>query len=303
MLDRVWPGSVRFLRWVPNHANGRIMDVTLGQAEVAPGQTAVVQMGGTGRPVVGQLVMGFGVKPWMVRIAEARRVGDAAGEKGTKYSPEIGEDGRFRIEDMPAGDYVLKIALHEFPPGDDCGWGRVLGEYSARFSVPEVPGGGWSGDAVELGVLTSAALPEMVKVGDVAPEFAVKTLAGSEVRLSELKGKIVLLDFWATWCAPCVAEIPHVKEIADAHAGDSRFVLLGMNEDEETDRLKYFMEQAKITWPQGLLGGDLEVAKRYGATAIPATVLIGADGKVIARDLRGEALKKAVGEALEGEKK
>ena len=109
MLDRVWPGHVRFLRWVPNHANGRIMDVTLGEAEVAPGQTAVVQMGGTGRPVVGQLAMPFAGKPWMVRIAEARRVGDAEGEKGTKYSPEIGADGRFRIEDMPAGDYVLKM--------------------------------------------------------------------------------------------------------------------------------------------------------------------------------------------------
>ena len=174
----------------------------------------------------------------------------------------------------------------------------MLGEYSARFSVPEVRGGGWSGEAVDVGMLASSPLPELVKVGDVAPEFAVKTLAGSEVRLSELKGKIVLLDFWATWCAPCVAEIPHVKEIAEAHAGDSRFVLLGMNEDEETDRLKYFTEQVKITWPQGLLGGDLEVAKRYGATAIPATVLIGVDGKVIARDLRGEALKKAVAEAL-----
>lgn len=295
-LDHVWPGRLELERWVPNHVPGRMWNIYVGAVDVAPGKSYHVQLGGAGKPVVGRLDMPFAGKPWMIRIAEAKSTTDP---HGRTFSPEIADDGAFRIDDMPAGSYAMRIALHEPPPENSCGWGRVLGEYTANFTVPEVPGRGLSEEPVELGLIPSAPVPTTtVKAGDIPPDFSIKTLTGTDVRLSAFKGKVVLLDFWATWCAPCMEELPHVKDLQTAYGKDADFVLIGMNEDENPKYVTATVERDGITWPQAMLGADSDIAKQYGATAIPATVLIGRDGRVIVRDLRGEALRKAVADAL-----
>ena len=294
-LDKVWPGRVTLRQYVSNRAPRRSWAINVGAFDARAGQDRVVQVGGTGRPVVGRLAMAFGDTPWMRRVCEAKSLTDPT---AVTPSPTIGEDGRFRIEDVPAGEYALTIALHEWPPDDTCGWGRALGEYHAKFTVPPVEGGG-PGEAVDVGTLASTVVAtEGVRVGDVAPEFSAKTLDGATLRLADLKGEIVLLDFWATWCAPCMAELPHLKKLRDAYREDARFVLVGMNADEQTGRLQAYLKAEQYDWPQALLGPDSGVAKAYGATAIPATVLIGSDGRVIARDLRGDALRDAVDRAM-----
>ncbi len=115
-IPHVWPGGA-LPRWVDNHAQGRQIDIKMGSINVAPGQTAEYHIG-DGRSVVGQLAMPFAPKPWMIRIAEVQPVGDST----QTFGPEIADDGKFHIDDLPAGTYDLQIALHEFPPGNDCGW-------------------------------------------------------------------------------------------------------------------------------------------------------------------------------------
>ena len=201
-IPHVWPGRVRFLRWVDNHAQGRQIDIKMGSINVAPGQTAEYHIG-DGRSVVGQLAMPFAPKPWMIRIAEVQPVGDST----QTFGPEIADDGKFHIDDLPAGTYDLQIALHEFPPGNDCGWGRVLGEYTTRFAVPATPAD--AKQPINLGLLNPAPIPAATaNVGELAPDFTLKTLDGKTLRLSDFHGKFLLLDFWATWCTPASPRCP-----------------------------------------------------------------------------------------------
>src|SRR4029434_10303565 len=106
---------------------------------------------------------------------------------------EVLDDGRCRIDGLSPGDYTMHVALHEFPPENSCGWGRVVGEYDKDFTVAA------NAQTFDIGdVSPSPIVAPALKVGDVPPDFTVKTLDGTELQLSKLKGKVVLVDFWAT---------------------------------------------------------------------------------------------------------
>jgi thiol-disulfide isomerase/thioredoxin len=117
-----------------------------------------------------------------------------------------------------------------------------------------------------------------VKVGDAAPDFALKDLDGAEVTLASLKGKVVLLDFWATWCGPCKAAMPAIQKIADDYK-DKGVVVLGINTWENSpDAARKYMADKKFTYPC-LLAGD-PLAEAYGVPGIPTIVVLGKDGSV-----------------------
>lgn len=138
------------------------------------------------------------------------------------------------------------------------------------------------------------------KAGTLAPGFTLKTLDGKNIALADLRGKYVLLDFWATWCGPCLGEIPELKAAYDAFGKDDRFAMLGLSLDSDPDHLARFLKEKSITWPQSILSDAPArgIAKAYGVGAIPATFLIGPDGKVISCNLRGPSIKEAVASAL-----
>lgn len=138
-------------------------------------------------------------------------------------------------------------------------------------------------------------------VGDTM-EFAFTDTKGNEVDLAEMRDKVILVDFWATWCGPCVAELPHLLETY-AKYKDKGFEIVGISLDDNVDTLNAFVEQNKMTWPQyfdGKAWGN-EIAQKYGISAIPATFLVGKDGKIVASSLRGNALEQAVEKALAAE--
>lgn len=100
------------------------------------------------------------------------------------------------------------------------------------------------------------------------------------------------LDFWATWCAPCVAEIPNIKKAYNTYSETGDLVILGVSVDHDADMVSRFADTRKIPWP--LIGGgpsDINpVAMKYYVTGVPATYLIDQEGKVVAKDLKGPRL-------------
>ena len=120
----------------------------------------------------------------------------------------------------------------------------------------------------------------LVKVGDPAPDFSVALFDGSHLTLSELRGKVVLLNFWATWCPPCRQELTRVqKEIIDRFAGKP-FVFLPVSRGEKRETVEAFREKTGYTFPMGL-DSARTVYDRYATDYIPRNFLIDKQGKVI----------------------
>lgn len=138
-----------------------------------------------------------------------------------------------------------------------------------------------------------------LKPGAPFPPFDEKDMNGKPFSLAAFKGKVVLVDFWATWCPPCVAEMPNVVAAYKKYH-DKGFEIAGISLDESRSALDAFLKKNDMTWPQYFdgKGWDNVLAGKYGIRSIPATFLLDRDGKIIDRDLRGEDLEKAVAKAV-----
>jgi peroxiredoxin len=132
------------------------------------------------------------------------------------------------------------------------------------------------------------------------PDFDVKDLEGKPLSVAGVKGKVVLVDFWATWCGPCVGELPNVLKTYEKHHTNG-LEIIGISLDKDKDRLTKFIDEKKVPWRQYFdgLGWQNKLAGKYGINSIPATYLLDGAGKIIAKDLRGDALEKAVEKALQ----
>ncbi len=136
--------------------------------------------------------------------------------------------------------------------------------------------------------------------GAVFPDFAEKDLTGAPISVAGYKGKVVLVDFWATWCGPCRGELPNVIATYKKHHANG-FEIIGVSLDSERDKLDAFLKNEDgMTWPQFYdgQGWQNKLAVKYGVESIPFAVLIGPDGKIIGKDLRGDDLENAVASAL-----
>lgn len=119
----------------------------------------------------------------------------------------------------------------------------------------------------------------------------------------DLAGRVVLLDFWATWCAPCLAELPHLRDLHERY-GDRGLVIIGVALDAiERRDLRSFLLRHDVDWPQvhERDGTGAAFAQRFAVEAVPVTVLVDREGRMIARDLRGKALAKVIGTLLPGD--
>jgi len=137
-------------------------------------------------------------------------------------------------------------------------------------------------------------------IGNVAPDFTLQAPDGQNISLSDYRGKIVLLDFWASWCGPCLREVPNVKKVYDKFH-DKGFEILSVSLDDKKDNWVNAIEKNDLNWGHvsSLKGWDCPVAKLYNVSGVPAMLLIDKEGKIVATKLRGDLLMEKVAEQFE----
>ena len=187
------------------------------------------------------------------------------------------------------GAYVLSIVASEFYP--------TIGALDTMIGKVKYASKIYSVMAERENLLKA----EATQAGKMYVDFGGLTVDGKAVKLSDYvgKGKYVLVDFWASWCGPCKAEIPNLIELQNKFGGD-KFMVLGVNVWDEEDKFKAALTAEGITYPQIYIPRDNkdDATALYGIRGIPQIILFAPDGTIVQRDLRGDVMKRLVEEKV-----
>ncbi|MFO0880829.1 MAG: TlpA disulfide reductase family protein [Gemmataceae bacterium] len=203
-----------------------------------------------------------------------------------------------------ARDWPLVLAL-AIPGGVIFAMGRGLAGSLGGALTGGIAGvflGSWLGTLVPAWTIT---LPGKQTTGEVL-ELEGPGLDGQTLRVSDYRGKVLLVDFWATWCLPCVQELPNVLDAYEKHHA-AGFDVLAISLDDGRDQVEQFVEENKLPWKQILFTGPEErgwnnpLVRKLGIQGIPETFLLNREGRVVAQGLRGTELERRVAQLLENE--
>jgi len=263
-----------------------------------PGQPHTINIGGSGKTAVGSITFDStdektaslknqfqpeSLRAHAVPLIEAGRPVDSEDKFAPTYVADVDQDGNLQINDLPAGDYLMIVDMHAPRLWNTCGANLLLASAKARFTVD----GARDNESLLLPDLVLKPVPRP-EVGDEAPAIEGNTLNGQSFALRNLRGKYVLLDFWATWCGPCVAEIPKVKRIHETYSSTKKFEVVGVNFDHQTNLATTAVERNKLDWTHVSAGAwkqDHPIGVAYGVPAMPSFWLIGPEGRVLGRDI------------------
>ena len=345
-FDRVPPGPASLSRLVRSDPDDDPVGWTLDQRTVAhAGQTVDVVLGGSGRKVVGKVLLPAALAeradwrysgqltvrqhtpdwpmPDDVRNGSAEqrkkwRRAFAQTEAGKAFIAKLNEsfndfradvlefrrDGTFEVNDVVPGEYELSVEISTRPKQDpQTGTWPEPTKLASGRTVVTLPAasGRDDDDALQLQPLTLATESvQQAVVGQAAPDFELPTLDGKRLKLSDFRGRWVLLDFWATTCGPCLEEIPNLRDTLDTVRPMGRLTILGLSLDERPEVARKYVQKQAIPWAQAWVGDDAgrRVLENYPGIGIPQFWLIGPDGTVLARDMRGAGIKAAVFAAM-----
>jgi peroxiredoxin len=131
---------------------------------------------------------------------------------------------------------------------------------------------------IAIVALLASSVINAVELEDTVPDFTLKSMSGENLRLEEYRGKVVLINFWASWCGPCRQEMPILQKIHDRYE-PLGFTVLGVNVDEKQEKARKIVERLDVDFPL-LLDTDQLVSEAYDVNAMPYSVLVGRDGKI-----------------------
>ncbi|MDA7511443.1 carboxypeptidase regulatory-like domain-containing protein, partial [Verrucomicrobia bacterium] len=317
------PGKHRFYRSVKMQNGSQPSSPQFVYIE--PGKTTQIEIGGGGRRVVGRFEIenpyvkidwqrdsdspsiaskyperpepvnpSVTYKAWR-ELPEVVRAFDSRRQYPVRFLP----DGSFWIDDVRDGEYMLDFRIYDPRDPDSFSHGRYVGSISQTLDIVSHEGAN-SEYVIDVGVISVRLKADIQEGETMAPSFKAVDLNDGEIVLADYKGKWVLLDFWATWCAPCLADLPYFRKVHDRFAGRKDFVMISLSLDSEVTDVTKFLEKNDLTWLHGYLGPMREssVAREFGVDGIPAVFLVNPNGKIIAKRLRGGKIEQTVSKYL-----
>jgi thiol-disulfide isomerase/thioredoxin len=193
-------------------------------------------------------------------------------------------EGRFTINDSPFEEYDIVILAPEHHI-----FTKTINPVSGPFEFILQP-------------LPEESSSGRLNPGDEAPVVTMTTLKDERLNLAELRGRVVVIDFWATWCPPCVDEMKYLSRLFDKYRNRKDFALISVSRDFDEKALRRFLDErgpyARWHHVFGEERGGEEATRVFGVSAVPRLFIIGRDGKLIDRDLRGERLMARMDEIM-----
>lgn len=212
------------------------------------------------------------------------------------YSVKLKPDGTFLISGVPVGEYELALNIYESPEG-----GCLVNPIGARKFRFRVPSDIYESSDGILNLGSISVKPvDAPRPGDLVPNFGFETPDGRKVQLSDFRGKYALLDFWAAWCGPCIAQVPSVKQIHDRFGDDGQLVVVGLNLDQDKEKAKHLVKRHAVDWPQGYLGDwtETNVPQQLGVGSIPVFLLIDPKGTLVHKSRQADDITEAINRLL-----